>query len=168
MVPIFQIHLALEPVAKERPRVNRQRGTIYTPKKTADYERALANLLKEAGAVPNETDDLEIQCRFGVADQKRKDGDNMVKAVLDAGNKVLYRDDSQIIRGSWEIEYGVDQPYVALQLFSCGAAPDQNARSRPRKKAPTRPLPSGYDLCSSCQKRAKPIAWTSCRECRND
>lgn len=136
MVPIFAIHLAIEPVAKERPRVNRKTGTIYTPSRTAAYERELAKLLKASEPELNQSDDLQVIVRFGVSGQKRKDADNMLKSVLDAANKILYADDSQVTMGSFAVEYGVEAPYVDLQLFRLETTrPASNARSQKKKPA---------------------------------
>ncbi|GAB3863401.1 hypothetical protein GCM10028801_30940 [Nocardioides maradonensis] len=138
MLPVFELRVVIDPVAKERPRFNRKTGSSYTPKRTAQYEKDLARAFKAAGAVPrDESEDLEIHCQFGVVGNRRKDIDNLQKCVLDAGNAgVLYADDKQVVRLRGEVEYGVAEGYVALQVFSLGSRAPSNARSRPRRKKP--------------------------------
>jgi len=93
-------------ISKGRPRFNG--FTTFTPKRTKDFEELLSEYYFEArimqgyfkeGALIQAT----IQFRFKRGKHKelfckgRSDIDNLVKAVLDAGNDILYPDDSQIV-----------------------------------------------------------------------
>lgn len=100
------------PKVKERPRMTR-RGRVFTPKRTLDYERQIA----EAYNGPMfESDRLAVHLSFsrkGVqieiseAELKpehssglpvlRGDIDNYAKAIMDALNGVAYEDDKQIV-----------------------------------------------------------------------
>lgn len=112
-----------EPVGKGRARsVTRQskaRGTFIahiTPQKTVDYEGAVAAAAREAmGFLPLFTGPLMLELRIycGVAASwskkrreqalageilptKKPDADNVLKAVKDAMNAVVYSDDVQV------------------------------------------------------------------------
>lgn len=103
-----------EVIGKGRPRFTKQ-GRTYTPKKTLDYEREIKiaytskytylskrslrikicaylevakshSNIKKQKMLAN-----ELQCT------KKPDADNIVKVVLDALNKVAYRDDAQVV-----------------------------------------------------------------------
>ena len=105
------------PVAKARPRVTRS-GHAYTPKKTADYEMRVKICVMQLMAVQRlrpttEAVRLTVQAFFPIPaswtkakKEKALNGDlkhttkpdlsNIVKAVEDAMNGIVYKDDSQI------------------------------------------------------------------------
>lgn len=105
-----------EPVAKGRPRFTKQ-GRTYTPKKTHDYESEVAMMAKTAmgTAEPLETPvAIYVYVTFPIPKSyskkrteaclngserhtKRPDLDNIVKAITDAINDIVYKDDSQIV-----------------------------------------------------------------------
>jgi Holliday junction resolvase RusA-like endonuclease len=93
----------LKPRPKGRPRfvkakiVNGRfiKGHAYTPASTRGYEKELAWHFRTACKEPwKGLIALEIQ--FCTASSG--DADNLAKAVLDAGNKILFLDDSQVVR----------------------------------------------------------------------
>lgn len=168
--PFFAAWIDIDPHAKERPRVNRKTMNIYTPKPTAQYERALTAAFKELRPVANEGDDLFCQLFFHVDGFKRKDKDNLEKCVLDAGNKVLFADDSQVVAGFQEVLYGVERPGIQIEVSVWREASEvparsaKNARSKPKVKR-TAPLPAGYDVCPTCLRKAKMLAVAECQTC---
>jgi len=104
----------IEPVAKARPRVSMRHGRAfaYTPKKSADYERAIAAECPKALM----EGPLALSLQFGISIPKswskqkkadavanvirptsRPDIDNYIKAVMDAVNGLAYHDDSQVV-----------------------------------------------------------------------
>ena len=109
------------PVGKGRPRAARRGAGVvmFTPEKTADYESlvaATASNAMRAEAGPLFTGPLEavLEMRFPVPASWSKakraralagvewhtskpDADNVAKAILDACNGVVFRDDSQIV-----------------------------------------------------------------------
>lgn len=115
------------PIGKQRPRATR-RGNyiqIYTPRKTADYEKQIKKAyqkeykdLKLEGAL--EVDILgffepakheskktkEKMLKNEIKFTKKPDCDNIIKPVLDGLNNVAYHDDSQICRLIAEERYG--------------------------------------------------------------
>lgn len=87
------------PHGKERPRLG-ARGNVYTPARTTGYEakvKVLAQIasgrqrwLRTAGAR------LEVTLSVRFPDARRRDLDNVAKAILDGLNGVAYEDDSQV------------------------------------------------------------------------
>ena len=93
------------PVGKQRARKGRG-GRWYTPAATRRFERSVAACFLQVKSqaerrgwslvVVTKAVELEVECYF--ADGRRRDGDNVLKAVSDALNGIAYRDDSQIVR----------------------------------------------------------------------
>lgn len=107
----------LKPQGKARPRFSRKSGVVYTPAKTAKYEKAIAKAYVDTGGkcIPADCYVSVTVCAFfpipkSYSKKKRKacidrdlrpdkkpDMDNILKAVLDALNKVAYEDDKQVV-----------------------------------------------------------------------
>jgi Holliday junction resolvase RusA-like endonuclease len=105
-----------EPVAKGRPRFSRrgQHVVAYTPGKTIDYELHVKDAAMRAMGSSEPLDGpvalsvrvfVPIPASWSKKRQeaannqfvvKKPDGDNYLKAVMDACNGVLYVDDSQV------------------------------------------------------------------------
>lgn len=117
-----------QPVGKGRPRATTIGGNarMYTPAKTADYERMVALHASQAmlGEVPF-TGPVQVQMditfaippswpksrRIQALEQQlrhtaKPDIDNVTKAVLDASNGVLWIDDSQVVSLMARKRYG--------------------------------------------------------------
>lgn len=122
----------ITPVAKARLRVTMAggRARAYTPKKSADYERQIA----QEWAHERQSDAVRLDIVFGmpipqswskkqqqaaasglVLPAKKPDIDNLIKAVMDALNGVAYDDDNQVIELSAKKVYA-PEPYVAIWL----------------------------------------------------
>ena len=127
--PYFQTDIAIEPLPKERPRLNRKTGTIYTPTPTRNYEKALADAFRAAGAIPNETDDLYVVIEARLGGKKRKDLDNLVKSALDAGNGVLFKDDAQVCTIVADAFYEHDRPGLSIAVGVIDGGAYENVRS---------------------------------------
>ena len=84
------------PIPKARARV--VNGHAYTPAATTAYARRVAWAAREAGidetlwAAP-----LVVTCWFFMANRRRADLDNLIKAATDPLIGVVYKDDSQIV-----------------------------------------------------------------------
>ena len=109
-----------QPKGKQRPRVCRIRGkTItYTPKQTIEYEKLVGASYTAVSrdffekSIPLEISIFalfsipkyvnkktkELMINGYIFPTKKPDGDNIIKAILDALNGAAYRDDVQICR----------------------------------------------------------------------
>lgn len=106
-----------EIVGKARPRMNTYTGKAYTPTKTKNYEYLVKQrfLLKYPNAevlegrasvsilalfqVPKSTSkkNSEKMLNKQISPTKKPDIDNIAKIVLDALNKLAYKDDTQVV-----------------------------------------------------------------------
>jgi len=99
----------VRPLAKERPRATRT-GHVYTPKRTTQYEKTIAELYDgplfpadhtvEVSLVFSKEGTTLVVTATKDPDWKpslRGDVDNYVKSLLDALNGVAWEDDKQII-----------------------------------------------------------------------
>ena len=109
--------VACKPQGKARPRFSRKSGVVYTPAKTAKYEKTIAKAYMEAGGKCIPADcyvSVNVSAFFPIPKSysrakrkacidrelrpdKKPDMDNILKAVLDALNKVAYEDDKQVV-----------------------------------------------------------------------
>lgn len=129
------IWFPIEPTPKGRPRFTRF-GKPYTPKKTQDYEKQIADYFREQPQSFTFWKDIPVAVNlvFGmpipksasksrkeamaegtIKHTKRGDVDNLAKAVLDALNGLAWEDDSQIVRLSITKEYA-KEPYVYFYM----------------------------------------------------
>lgn len=131
MIYRFTIHG--EPVGKGRPRFTRT-GHTYTPEKTREYERRVAQLYrvtggKSLGAAPVS---LAVTAYFAVpksaskktkaamlsgetACMKKPDADNILKCIADALNGVAYDDDKQIVQTTFSKHWS-EAPRVEVEV----------------------------------------------------
>lgn len=102
------------PVAKGRARITTRGGSprAYTPARTRDYEArvreaavaAMAGAPPFSGPLAARIDASWPALQSGpkalrsAAPTSRPDADNVAKAILDALNGVVYRDDAQVVR----------------------------------------------------------------------
>ena len=83
----------IEPIPKGRPRFTRF-GGVYTPPMTRAYESTIAYMARQYFKKPLEGD-VRLTITFRV--KRMADLDNLVKAVTDALNGIVYNDDRQIV-----------------------------------------------------------------------
>lgn len=114
-----------KPVGKGRPRFKRVGNFVqtYTPANTAEYEKLVRLKFKNAGGVITENPvKVEIVAFFTppkstkkrdriemlanrILPVKKPDCDNIAKIVLDALNKIAYKDDAQVAELSVKKRY---------------------------------------------------------------
>lgn len=102
----FELYFELEPIPKARPRMTR-RGHAFTPEKTRIFEHQVALLAKQQYYMQPIEGPIACELAFFFASPKRPkcksyplgkvDLDNVCKALLDACNGILWKDDSQIV-----------------------------------------------------------------------
>lgn len=134
---MIMIRVPGDPVAKGRPRATAigGRARMYTPANTKAYEQrvAVAARAAMAKAPPMEgalSVSIEIKMPIPVSWSKAKradalaglvmptgrpDLDNLIKALADACNGIVWRDDAQIVRLMAAKRYG-EQPGVVMAV----------------------------------------------------
>lgn len=132
-----------EPQGKGRPRVGSVGGhaRMFTPAKTVAYEGLIAHIAAQAmaGRPPLECPcrlEIEIVCSVpaswslkkqrmalegSILPAKKPDTDNVLKAINDGMNGVVWRDDVQAVHGSWSKFYGAT-PGVTVRVKPIGVA----------------------------------------------
>jgi Holliday junction resolvase RusA-like endonuclease len=133
MPHFIEIFIPGKIVPKGRPRLDRKRGRLYTPKKTRDYERYVAMMLR-AYIMQNNVQRYEgavcIKIIAVIQTPKRAkwtdphltkpDLDNIVKIALDACTLAdVWRDDKLVtwIDASKRRTMPDEQPGLALKLW---------------------------------------------------
>ena len=135
---MISLTIKIVPVPKGRPRAAMiaNRPSLYTPKTTRDYEKAVADEMRLAMAGKPMMDG-PLACAVHVYlpipqswSKKRKsaaaarkimhtgrgDGDNFQKAVWDAATGVLFKDDGQIVWWMGSKQYS-DEPHVKINVW---------------------------------------------------
>lgn len=88
------------PVGKERPRIGKH-GNVYTPSKTVDYQKNVGQSAlvarNRAGIFAPLEDSIFVEMKMYFVTTKSPDIDNVIKSVLDGMNKIMYKDDAQVI-----------------------------------------------------------------------
>lgn len=130
----FSLTLDVEPAAKERPRVSPAEYTViggqrvrtrkahgYTPKSTSAYEERVGWLLRQARVKPAGEGDLGVRAVFYLGGGQEPDADNLVKALLDAGNGIGWGDDRQFVQQVVDVMRGDVRPRIELTVYRIGA-----------------------------------------------
>lgn len=125
------------PKGKARPRFSHKSGTVYTPAKTARYERLIRKAFLAAGgkAIPSDcyvgiivdayfqipksyTKGKRLACQHNVnRPAKKPDIDNVLKAVMDALNGAAYVDDKQVVSVTCRKYYAADgEGYIKVNV----------------------------------------------------
>ena len=88
-----------KPQGKQRPRLGRN-GCVYTPKATTKYEAEVRKCclieMSRRRVRKGHAGDVRVEVRCFFPDARRRDGDNVLKAVQDALNDFLWVDDCQV------------------------------------------------------------------------
>lgn len=135
---IYEFEVIGDIKGKARPRVNTYTGTAYTPTSTKDYETLIKQYfkMKYPRYIPLEGRvAIKIIAYFDVpknttkknkalienktlSPTKKPDIDNIVKIVLDALNKMAFRDDNQITKLEIEKVYGKEEKiYIKIETY---------------------------------------------------
>lgn len=129
---IYEFEVIGDIKGKARPRVNTYTGNAYTPTNTKDYENLIKQYFKikypryeplegriavkiEAYFdIPKSTSkkDKKLIEEGILSPTKKPDIDNIVKIILDALNKMAFKDDNQITKLEVEKLYGNEEKIV--------------------------------------------------------
>lgn len=96
---LLKFHVEGDPLPKERPRHVTRGGKSWTitPKRTLEWESKIKeSVIPKMLHMQKFEDKIGIRLHFRRATKRKCDIDNLVKAVLDALNNVVWQDDSQI------------------------------------------------------------------------
>ena len=102
-----------DPVPAPRPRVT-EHGT-YMPKEYVAHKDGLGWRFKERVKRP-EPGPLVVTLEFHRKNRRKVDLDNLEKTILDAGNGILWKDDSQIMEMHSKKVLGSRIPRVEVRL----------------------------------------------------
>nr|DAK67166.1 MAG TPA: Endodeoxyribonuclease RusA [Caudoviricetes sp.] len=100
----YNLEINTRPIPKQRPRLSK--FAVYTPKKTADYEKLIAYEWKRRykDLILKNAVKLDLLFCFKKAKSCKKDYhtqrpdiDNLEKAILDGLNKTAFVDDCQVV-----------------------------------------------------------------------
>lgn len=131
---IYEFEVPGKITGKGRPRVNTSTAIAYTPAKTKEYEdlikqyfiikyRAIKPLegrlsvtIKAYFAIPKNTGKLKTEEMLNntISPVKKPDIDNIAKIVLDALNKLAFKDDNQITKLNVEKMYSEEEKVLIL------------------------------------------------------
>lgn len=131
---MIKLKLDVEPVPKARPRATKT-GKVYTPKKTADYERSIARLV---GHLPAQLGALGVRVNFILKRPaktpkaitgrfmkagSRGDIDNYIKALLDGCQRGgIVPNDAAVTEIYSRKVYAApgEEPHIELSIWSLG------------------------------------------------
>lgn len=122
------------------------RRQIMTPPETRAYEREVATHVKAALQRHGHSiylGPLSVRVEFFFHDRhvrrhhtKAPDLDNLLKALFDALNGVLWKDDRQIDFITAAKRFTQGESYIALQVVEDHSLPDLGAQAVPPRSAP--------------------------------
>ena len=90
----FRLTVLGNPIPKARARVTKQ-GT-HTPERTRDYEKLVRDSAALAWRRPPLTGQIAITLCFYRASARRVDVDNLVKAIADSLQDIVFENDGQV------------------------------------------------------------------------
>lgn len=121
---VIDITVPGEPVAKERPATYVTRaGKIrrIAPPRTRAWEEEVAWRIKQVHHAPPDEEGNFVVCATFSIGARDKDVDNLLKAVLDAGNGVVWKDDRQVVTAITSKRRFSTEPFARILIFDEGA-----------------------------------------------
>ena len=124
------------PISKKRPRFSRVRGVYDVQSREKKKVQCILisqmrknNVLSPVDekirvemsvhtALPSKTSQKGLKSLIGKGDPRKPDLDNFVKFYLDAMNKIVYRDDSLVVKILCEKIYS-EHPRVEINIYTC-------------------------------------------------
>lgn len=94
----------VEPYPWPRSRISRS-GRLYLPRPYVAYRDLVAMHLRAAYRGPPEEGPVRVVLGFYRSTKRKADVDNLAKTILDAGNQIVWLDDSQVLELHAQISY---------------------------------------------------------------
>jgi len=124
MASISKFTLPIEPVPASRPRVTK--WGVYYGKNYTRFRKEAKQALAQIDTGNPVEGLISVHCAFYCKrpkttkrDTPRADTDNLMKAILDACNGVLWGDDDQIVKLSGRKEFeDADGPRIIITIFA--------------------------------------------------
>ena len=108
-----------KPQPKQRARMGKG-NRWYTPASTVAFETQVRNAafirMATRGVLKEWTGDLHLTVRCYFPDARRRDADNVLKAVQDALNGFVYVDDSQVVSATVTKAIDRDEPRTEVEV----------------------------------------------------
>ena len=135
---IYEFEVPGEIVGKGRPRLNTYTNQIYTPLKTKDYETLVKQYFRlkypryetlenrihvkiiSYFKILKSTNkhNAEEMLNGNLSPTKKPDIDNIIKVILDALNKMAFKDDNQITKIEVEKVYSTEEKvYIKIEEY---------------------------------------------------
>lgn len=113
---VATVSIDVDPQSKSRPIFSK--GRAYTPDKTRQYEKMLAfNFRASLTRQPTASDRFGVRAVFRKETLQRIDVDNMLKAVFDAANDVVWLDDSQCVEVMGKVLRGAPSARIDVVFY---------------------------------------------------
>jgi len=115
-IETLQITIALEPMAWKRVRAGR--GVFFKDRASRAYANMLGYEFAKAkmAAAWNPAKAAWLECIFYRSTYRRIDNDNLIKIVQDAGNKILWLDDAQLVHTAQDKKYDKANPRTEITV----------------------------------------------------
>lgn len=92
-------------------------GRAFTPKRTHDWEAVVAGIAFVTMVGKSIlTEDVSLKLTFHRNGKRRADLDNLIKAVKDAMNSIVYQDDNLVTKLQAEVIYNSLKPGVQIEV----------------------------------------------------
>ena len=135
---IYEFEVPGKITGKGRPRVNTETAIAYTPAKTKNYEELIKQyfIIKYRGidflegrifitikafiSIPKNASkkEKEEMLKGKISPTKKPDIDNIAKIVLDALNKLAFKDDNQVTKLNLEKIYAEEEKlYIKIEEY---------------------------------------------------
>lgn len=127
---VLLVEIPGEPVSKGRPRFFN--GHAVTPKETRAAEQVVG-LLARARLQGRDVDARSLFAAtlfFATSSPALRDLDNLAKLVLDALNKIVWKDDRQVEELHAKLVRGDDRPRTVIEIHRTGELPPPKRRSK--------------------------------------
>lgn len=149
---VLHVTVPGDPLSKQRPRLSRKTGAIFTPGETRKREAEIGQVAKQAMSELS-LDPMglfSLRCGFYLATNQRRDVDNMLKLVSDALTGVIWADDSQV---------------AEVFSFKVHAAQPAEARSEIAVFQMAGSMPWTFARCLVCQRNFRTYPSWKFRQC---